>query len=52
MIPGSHNRAFPRFGHPGQQMYPSEWLANPNAIPRCDRWLRRMAEFGYFKLPA
>jgi hypothetical protein len=33
-------------------MYPPEWLANPGASSRRDRWLRRMAEFGYFELPA
>ena len=33
-------------------MYPSECLANPDASPRRDRWLRRMAEFGYCELPA
>ena len=41
-----------RFGRPGQPMYPPEWLANPEASPRRRRWLRRMAEFGYFELPA
>ena len=40
-----------RFGRRGQQMYPPEWLANPDASPRRDRWLRRMAELGYFELP-
>ena len=46
-------RKYPaRFGRPGQQMYPSEWLADPEASPRRSRWLRRMAELGYFELPA
>ena len=41
-----------RFGRPGQPTYPPEWLANPDDSSRRDRWLRRMAEFGYFELPA
>ena len=32
-------------------LYPEEWLANPGGNPKRQRWLERMAEFGYFELP-
>ena len=34
--------------HTALRLYPREWLANPDASPRRGRWLRRMAELGYF----
>ena len=40
------------FGRPGQSAYPDEWLANPEGSPKRQRWLERMAELGYFELPA
>ena len=40
-----------QYGRVGQPMYPLEWLANPGGSPRRRRWLRRMAELGYFELP-
>ncbi len=36
----------------GDPLYPPEWLANPGGSPKRQRWLDRMAEFGYFELPA
>lgn len=40
------------FGRSEQSMYPLEWLRNPSGSPKRGRWLRRMAELGYFELPA
>ena len=47
-----HSRDTPtRYGRAGQPMYPAAWLANPGRSPKRRRWLRRMAELGYFELP-
>ena len=40
------------FGRPGASHHPVEWLENPAANPRRQRWLERMAELGYFELEA
>jgi len=40
------------FGRAGDSHHPVEWLENPAGNPRRQRWLKRMAELGYFELPA
>ncbi len=48
----SSRRTPEHFNRPGDPLYPPEWLANPANNPRRQRWLERMAELGYFELPA
>ena len=40
------------FARAGTDLYPPEWLANSDGSPKRQRWLERMAELGYFELPA
>jgi hypothetical protein len=40
-----------QFNRPDGSMYPTEYLANPAGSSKRQRWLERMAQFGYFDLP-
>ena len=41
-----------KYGRPGDAHFPPSWLANTGGSPKRQRWLERMAELGYFELPA